>query len=47
VPNKLKDGVRHKFTKNHYNKRDWVTYNKSLVKRWSITIWFTEEVLKQ
>ena len=45
--NKLKDTVRHKFTKNHYNKRDWATYNKSLVNRGSITIWFTEEALKQ
>ena len=47
MPNKLKDPVRHKFTKKHYNKRDWTAYNKSLVNRGSITIWFTEDALKQ
>ena len=47
MPNKLKDPVRHKFTKKHYNKRDWAAYNKSLVDRGSITIWFTEDALKQ
>ena len=47
VPNKLKNAVRHKFTQKHYNKLDWATYNKSLVNRGSITIWFTEDALKQ
>ena len=47
VPNKLKNPVRHKFTKKHYNKRDWAAYNKSLVNRGSITIWFTEDALKK
>ena len=47
MPNKLKDPARHKFTKKHYNNRNWATSNKSLINRGSITIWFTEEAIKQ
>lgn len=46
MPNKLKDSIRHKFTKKHHNKRDWKLYDQSLINRGNITIWFDEDAVK-
>ena len=46
MPNKLKDAVRHKFTKKHYNKRDWKAYDKSLKNRGNLTIWFEKDAVE-
>ncbi|AIK96303.1 IS5 family transposase [Candidatus Odyssella acanthamoebae] len=40
MPYKLKDPVRHKFTKQSYNKRDWKAYEEGLRNRGDLTIWF-------
>jgi hypothetical protein len=45
MPYKLKDPVRHKFTKNPYNKRDWKTYEEGLRNRGDLTIWFCEDAV--
>lgn len=45
MPYKLKDPVRHKFTKNNYNNRDWKTYEEGLRNRGSLTVWFSEEAI--
>lgn len=45
MPYKLREPVRHKFKKKAYNKRDWKTYEKGLVNRGNITIWFSEEAV--
>lgn len=45
MPYNLKDPVRHKFTKKHYNKRDWKAYDQGLQNRGSLTIWFSEDVI--
>ena len=34
-------------TKKSYKVRNWKQYNKSLVQRGSLTIWFSEESLKK
>ena len=47
MPNKLKDAVRHKFSRKHYNQRDWRAYDQALVNQGSITIWFNEEAVSQ
>lgn len=47
MPNKLKDAVRHKFSKKNYNQRDWKAYDQTLVNQGSITIWFDEEAVSQ
>ncbi|MGV8949271.1 MAG: transposase, partial [Candidatus Paracaedibacter sp.] len=45
MPYKLKDPVRHKFTKKSYNKRDWKTYEEGLRNRGDMTIWFCEDAI--
>ena len=45
MPYKLKDPVRHKFTKKSYNKRDWKTYEEGLRNRGDLTIWFCEDAI--
>lgn len=45
MPYKLKDRVRHKFTKQSYNKRDWKTYEEGLRNRGDLTIWFCEDAV--
>lgn len=47
MPYKLKDNVRHKFSKKSYNKRDWKAYDACLVNRGSLTIWFNEEAISK
>ena len=34
-------------TKKSYRVRNWPDYNKSMVQRGSITLWFNEEILKK
>ena len=46
MPYKLKDPVRHKFEKKHYNKRDWKSYEQGLQNRGSITIWFEFDAIQ-
>jgi hypothetical protein len=45
MPYKLKDPVRHKFTKKSYNKRDRKTYEEGLKNRGDLTIWFSEDAV--
>ena len=45
MPYKLKDPVRHKFTKKSYNKRDWKAYEEGLRNRGDLTIWFCEDAV--
>lgn len=45
MPYKLKDPVRHKFTKKSYNKRDWKAYEEGLRNRGDLTIWFCEDAI--
>jgi|688.fasta_scaffold464523_1 hypothetical protein len=45
MPYKLKDPVRHKFTKQSYNKRDWKAYEEGLRNRGNLTIWFCEDAV--
>lgn len=45
MPYKLKEPVRHKFTKKAYNKRDWKTYEEGLRNRGDLTIWFCEDAI--
>jgi len=45
MPYKLKDPVRHKFSKKPYNKRDWRAYEEGLRNRGNLTIWFCEDVV--
>lgn len=45
MPYKLKDAVRHKFTKKSYNKRDWNAYEEGLRNRGDLTIWFCEDAV--
>ena len=45
MPYKLKNPVRHKFSKKSYNVRDWKKYDENLKNRGSLTIWFSEEAI--
>jgi hypothetical protein len=45
MPYKLKDPVRHKFTKKTYNKRDWKAYEEGLRNRGDLIIWFSEDAV--
>jgi len=45
MPYTLKDSVRHKFTKNSDNVRDWAKYDEGLKNRGSLTIRFSENVI--
>lgn len=45
MPYKLKDPVRHKFSKKEYNKREWGSYEQGLCERGSITVWISEEAI--
>ncbi len=46
MPYKFKDSVRDKFEKKNYNKRDWKTYEQGLQDRGSLTIWFSNDAIK-
>jgi Transposase DDE domain len=37
--------VKHKTTKTKYHLRNWRNYNRALVQRGSLTVWFSSEVL--
>jgi len=43
MPYTFKDPVRHKFTNNYYNVRDWEKYDEGFKNRGSLTIWFSED----
>lgn len=45
MPYKLKDPVRHQFTKKSYNKRDWKAYEEGLRNRGDLIIWFCEDAV--
>lgn len=45
MPYKLKESVRHKFSKASYRLKNWSAYNASLKARGSLTIWFSEEAI--
>lgn len=47
MPYNLKDPVRHKIEKQHYNKRDWKAYDQSLQNRGNLTIWFQGDVISK
>ena len=47
VPYKHNESRRHKFTKPKYKVTNWPEYNDALRRRGDITIWFTEEAIKQ
>ena len=46
MPYKYNDKKRHKFDKPKYKVTNWSEYEKSLIRRGSLTIWFTEEARK-
>jgi hypothetical protein len=45
MPYKLKDFVRHKFTKKSYNERDWKIYEEGLRNQGDLPIWFCKAPL--
>jgi hypothetical protein len=45
VPYKFTEGRRHKFSKARYRVTNWPEYNAALVRRGSLTVWFTEEAV--
>jgi hypothetical protein len=47
MPHKLKDPYRHKFNKAQYRLTNWPDYNEALKSRGKITIWFTEDIIKE
>ena len=46
MPYKHNEKRRHKIQKSRYKVINWKEYNDSLRKRGDITVWFTEEALK-
>ena len=46
MPYKNKNKVRHKFDKVQYKVRNWKEYEKSLISRGSLTVWFSEEAIE-
>ena len=46
MPYKLRDDRRHKFKKISYQINNWPAYNEALKKRGSVTLWFSEEIIK-
>ena len=47
MPYKLNQDKRHKFDKARYNVKNWPEYDQALKNRGSLTIWFTEEAIKE
>jgi hypothetical protein len=47
MPHKYNDASRHKFTKKRYRVTNWSEYNESLRQRGDLTIWITDDALKQ
>ena len=47
MPYKLRNKVRHKFTKAKYSITNWKNYEKGLRNRGNICIWFSEDAIKK
>jgi hypothetical protein len=45
MPYKFTDGRRHKFSKARYRVTNWPEYDAALVRRGSLTVWFTQEAI--
>ena len=45
MPYKFTEGRRHKFSKARYRVTNWPEYDAALVRRGSLTVWFTEEAV--
>ena len=45
MPYKFTEGRRHKFPKARYRVTNWPEYDAALVRRGSLTVWFTEEAV--
>src|ERR1700733_15198814 len=45
MPYKFTDGRRHKFSKAKYQVTNWPEYDAALVRRGSLTVWFTQEAI--
>jgi hypothetical protein len=45
MPYKFNEGRRHKFPKARYRVTNWPEYDAALVRRGSLTVWFTEEAV--
>jgi hypothetical protein len=45
MPYKFTEGRRHKFAKAKYRLTNWPEYDAALVRRGSLTVWFTQEAL--
>jgi len=46
VPYKLRNDRRHKFEKTRYQINNWPAYNEALKKRGSVTLWFSDKIIK-
>jgi len=46
VPYKLRNDRRHKFEKTRYEINNWPAYNEALKKRGSVTLWFSDKIIK-
>jgi hypothetical protein len=46
VPYKLSNARRHKFEKTRYQINNWPAYNEALKNRGSVTLWFSQEIIK-
>jgi hypothetical protein len=47
MPHKFNASRRHKFAKKRYRVTNWAAYNESLRRRGDLTIWVTDDALKQ
>jgi hypothetical protein len=45
MPYKFTEGRRHKFSKARYRVTNWPEYDAALVRRGSLTVWFTKEAV--
>lgn len=45
MPYKFNEGHRHKFPKARYRVTNWPEYEAALIRRGSLTVWFTEEAV--
>ena len=45
MPYQFTDGCRHKFSKTKYRVTNWPEYDAALVRRGSLTVWFTQEAI--
>jgi hypothetical protein len=45
MPHKFHESRRHKFPKARYRVTNWPEYDAALVRRGSLTLWFTEEAV--